>query len=369
MQVYGQRVELGEIENHLNAHPQIERALAIYLRDNSLDKIFVFLQLKTNQTYREKDLREFLSKELPSYMIPHEFFQIDQIPIRGSNKVDYEKLKEMAKNQLALREPDQELERGQKKLSLLSDQELTKEIKTLWIKYLGEKELSDQDSFFDVGGDSILAVELYQSICERFDCSPDPYIFYTKPTIKNIVKTLRESPAKSLQKTQPPLPAKQENLDKQSRIDLKNIKLFFFELFLKAFKFKNKLSSFLGTRGSVRKGPQSPQQKSFLFLKQIFKESYNGLFSIPIEGSIHKEEFKKAVQLLIQSQESLRTLFKGEHQIVLSEEAEDILFYDLRSQNKEEQKENLKKIEDKLLKTSLFLFPTPFVPYSSAQFI
>ena len=356
-QIYGQRVELGEIENCLNTHPQIQRALAVHLRDKGLDKIFAFLLMESHQNYDEKALRSFLSKELPSYMIPHGFYQIDQIPITGSNKADYKKLKDIVQQKLLEREINQSDSKGQKVLSLLNDQELTEEIKALWKKYLGEKKLSDQDSFFEVGGDSIMAVNLYQSICELFDFSPDPYVFYTNPTIKNIVKAIRQSQEENLCEKQANLQDKKDRPYKKTS-SLLSIKSLFFDLFLKAFKLKNKFISFFWTKSSVCKGLQSPQQKSFLFMKQIFNESYNGFFSVPIENPLNLEEFKKALRCLIQSQESLRTLFIGEDQVVLPEEEAEILFYDLTAQTKEEQQDSIHSTEEKLLKHS-FSFSNP----------
>ena len=351
VQIYGQRAELGEIENHLNTHPKVQRALAVHFREKGLDKIFTYIQMKPNQTYDDKALRKFLSKTLPSYMIPHEFQRIDQIPTTGFNKADYKKLKDMAKQKLSDRKLDKIRQKEKKALQLLSDQELTEEIKTLWKKQLGEKTLSDQDSFFDVGGDSILAVNLYQSICERFDFSPDPYVFYTNPTIKNIAKALRQSQKENLQK-KPERPYRKISSNQ-------NIKSLLFQIFLKAFKLKNKLVSFLYAKQSAHKGPQSPQQKSFLFMKQIFNESYNGFFSVPIHSPFNKEEFKKALQLVIQSQESLRTLFIGDLQAVLPEGQAEILFYNLQHQTKEEQKDTIKKTEDKLLKHSFSFSSLP----------
>ena len=93
VQIYGQRLELGEIENTLNSHPQVQRAFVVHFRDSPYDKITAYIQVKKGQNYDEKSLRNFLNEELPSYMMPHKFQKLDQIPITSSNKADYKKIK------------------------------------------------------------------------------------------------------------------------------------------------------------------------------------------------------------------------------------------------------------------------------------
>ena len=368
VQIYGQRLELGEIENTLNSHPQVKRSFVVHFKEDSFDKIFTYIQMKDQKTYNEKALRNFLSEELPSYMMPHGFQKIDQIPTTGSNKVDYRKLKELAREKLF--KPCKVFEGKNLSLSSLNDKELASEVKNIWERYLGEKTISNDQSFFDVGGDSVLAVSLYQSLCEDFSSSLDPYVFYTSPTINNIVKALRQtqgenSPTEEKCKKEQNLSfenfekfiskdktknSKNNFFSKFNILSVQNMKKTFMYLFLKALKLNHKVMSFLYKGSSLSKGPQSPQQKSFAFMKQIFNETYNGYFSIPVQKFFDREEFKQALQLVINSQESLRTVFVGDEQIVLSDYPSEILFYDLKSQSEEEQKKTIKKTEEKLLK-------------------
>jgi len=345
VQVYGQRLELGEIENTLNSHPQVQRALVIHFKQSHFDKIAAYIQPTSQQNYNEAALRDFLSKELPSYMVPHEFQKIDRIPTTSANKVDYKKLKKTARERFTQTYKHDLSEN--KDLNSLSDTELADETKKLWQKYLGNKEFTNHQSFFDSGGDSILAVSLYQSLCERFNISLNPYVFYTSPTINNIVKTLRQTQnEKPLIETS----EKTESFFLFKALSMQDIKKILVKLFLKALKLNNKIISLLHRKPSVKRGPQSPQQKSFIFMKKLFGETYNGLFSVPVQNSFDKEEFKKALQLVIHSQESLRTVFVGDKQIILPDYPADVLFYDLKNKSEEEQKNIIKKTEEKLLK-------------------
>ena len=357
VQIYGQRLELGEIENSLNSHPQVQRACVVHFREKGFDKLCAYIQTKDPQRYNEKELRDFLSTELTSYMIPHEFQQVDQIPTTGTNKVDYKVLKDRAQNRLIDPLSITAIPQEKKPLHDLTDEELTEKIKHLWQKYLDKKQLSEEDSFFDVGGDSVLAVSLYQSLCEYFKINMEPYVFYTAPTIKNIRKALRQSQkGRENQNTEKMKTEREQKQLSQSQTgNYKNIfssRFFqnsFLEIFFKTLKFKNKIMSYLYRTKSIPRGPQSPQQKSFVFMKQIFNETYNGFFSVPVQGHIDKKAFNKVLHLIIQSQESLRTLLIGEEQIVLPEGVEDTLFYDLKNHTDLQQKEIIRQTENKLL--------------------
>ncbi len=369
VQIYGQRLELGEIENSLNSHPQVKRAFVIHFKAGHFDKIKAYIQPADKRRFDEKALRDFLSEDLPSYMIPHEFQQISRPPITGSNKVDYAKLKEAvrlaeerktsrsdAKRSLSPKEKFYESS-APINISLLSDKELSGEIKKIWKKYIGEKKFANHQSFFDCGGDSVLAVGLYQSLCEKFSVPLDPYIFYTSPTISNIVKALRQAQNPTKQTAAQKEKAEiRPALKASSLLDLKRL---WMNLFLKALKLSYKIMALLYTKKSLKRGPQSPQQKSFVFMKQIFNETYNGLFSAPAHKPVNKEEFKRALQLVIRSQESLRTVFAGDEQIVLPDYPPDILFYDLKNQTNESQQNTIKKTEDKLLRESFSFSALP----------
>ena len=216
VQIYGQRVELGEIESHLNKHSQIERAFVIYLEEEALNKICAFIQ---SEKYNEKDLRGFLKQQLPSYMIPHFFYKLEKIPLSSTGKLDYKALQQLAKKNLldlkkdllvrnssseghngnhntidsekkhydrkrkekakndenrnrmgdgshALSNNDEDLWKNeiknQKKefIENSSVEKIEDEIKKNWEKRLNKKDFSKTENFFDIGGDSILAVSL-----------------------------------------------------------------------------------------------------------------------------------------------------------------------------------------------------------------
>ena len=77
-----------------------------------------------------------------------------------------------------------------------------------------------------------------------------------------------------------------------------------------------------------------------------------------------KEKFKQALKLVIQYQESLRTVFTGEEQMVLPELPLDLVTYDLTDQSSKEQKETIDKIEKQMLNTSFSISRLPLFKIS-----
>ena len=390
IQIYGQRLELGEIENNLNRAPNVKRAFVVYIEED-LNKICAFVQ---TEKYNEKKLRDFLKKEVPSYMIPHFFYKIEQTPLSSTGKLDYKHLKELAKQNILDEDIDLQKNNGAKREIIINNrqqsfiensqiEDLETEIKKLWEKYLNRKDFSNTDSFFDVGGDSILAVNLYQDLCDQFDIFLDPYIFYRLPNIEKIAKAVKKAQEEKIKKNLNFVSDFKKTEQEKSNPPI-SFKLIFLRVILKIVKYFNKISSLFYHKDYLKKENQSPQQKYFVFIKRIFNELYNGYFSVPIyfipnktqkdlsqlevfkldssfpvSKKFNKEEFKKALNLVIKHQESLRTVFVGEDQLVLPEFPLDLRIYDLTSQNQEEQQKTIYKIENEMLRYSFAISNLP----------
>ena len=213
--------------------------------------------------------RKFLKERLPSFMIPHYIEKLEKIEITHNQKIDYKKLQ-----QIALQKHSK-LQKADKKDIY---QDTVSKVKSIWIKHLGNTQhIGLDDSFFDMGGDSVMAVDLYHDICHEFNIKKlDPYVFYTSPTIKKLSLEINKA-----QKT-----------DILSSIFLKNtssnttIKEKFSPTFMvfKILKKINQIRSLFHWKKGVKKGPISPQQRSFITLKQLLGVNCNGYFSIPIKG-------------------------------------------------------------------------------------
>ncbi|MGE5343809.1 MAG: amino acid adenylation domain-containing protein [Candidatus Omnitrophota bacterium] len=157
IKIRGQRIEPGEIENHLLKHPEIKEA-AIITRQKGNECYLCAVVIGHSPIHdqhekekKERDLRGFLSSFLPEYMIPSYFIFIDEMPLTPNGKID--------RNALPSLETIHE-----KKYTAPRDKVETQLVQ-LWKDVLGSSHLIGiDDNFFQLGGHSLKAAILVSKI-------------------------------------------------------------------------------------------------------------------------------------------------------------------------------------------------------------
>ncbi len=94
VKVHGVRIELGEIQYHVLAHPGIADAAVVYEQMDSLEgRMLVFLIAARQQAELSRiELKAFLKTRLPDYMIPEHYIWLKAFPIKENGKRDKQKL-------------------------------------------------------------------------------------------------------------------------------------------------------------------------------------------------------------------------------------------------------------------------------------
>ncbi len=90
VKIRGFRIELGEIEKHLLKHDGIKEAVVLAWTEENRDKYLCayIIPGKEEKKCTAIELREYLAKELPDYMIPSYFVQLEKIPLTPNGKID-----------------------------------------------------------------------------------------------------------------------------------------------------------------------------------------------------------------------------------------------------------------------------------------
>jgi thioesterase domain-containing protein len=160
VKVRGYRIELGEIEAQLNMYAGINVSAAITKEVTPGDaRIIAFIECQNNTKIEEEALREHLASALPKYMIPSHFVFIEKMPQTLNGKIDKKTLGGMF--QSSDNEP----------LEIQQHSPQVEEMRTLWKKVIGINTLKDEDNFFDIGGNSLLAVDLSNRVAKHFGTS------------------------------------------------------------------------------------------------------------------------------------------------------------------------------------------------------
>jgi amino acid adenylation domain-containing protein len=146
----GFRIELGEIETALDSHPSVKQAV-VAIRGNSPDdtRLVAYVTFRPQESATGTELRRFLRKSLPDYMLPNVFMELEELPLTANGKVDRRALPAPALEQAGA---DREF------VAPRSDVEKT--IAAVWQEMLSVANVSVRDNFFELGGHSLLAARM-----------------------------------------------------------------------------------------------------------------------------------------------------------------------------------------------------------------
>jgi amino acid adenylation domain-containing protein len=182
VKIRGFRVELGEIESLLLQYPGVREAVVMLQQDPSADKRLVAYVAAKNDL-SAANLRSFLQKKIPAYMVPTDYVLLDSLPLNPNGKVDRKALSEL---ELVRSES------GNRELSYNDMPRGTLEIQLaeIWEELLGIRPIGIHDDFFELGGHSLLAVRMMDQVEQVFGKRIPLTALFEKATIAHIALTL-----------------------------------------------------------------------------------------------------------------------------------------------------------------------------------
>lgn len=149
VKIRGFRIELGEIEAVLHGHPLIRQAVVVAHGNGIGDKRLVAYLASPEERPAIDDLRQFLGRKLPEYMIPAQFEFVAEFPLTLNGKVDRRALPAPQGNRPEL---------GTAFVAPETDAERT--LAAIWQDVLGVAPVGTCDNFFALGGDSIRSIQV-----------------------------------------------------------------------------------------------------------------------------------------------------------------------------------------------------------------
>jgi len=166
VKIRGFRIECGEVEHALSSHGQIAQAVvravehggekqlvAYYVPHNSS---FSFLPLESDS---REELQKYLQTRLPEYMIPQHFVPLDALPLTPNGKLDNQALPTPRTFAFALKSTP----------FVAPSNPLEAQLAALWSVVLGQKKIGIHDDFFELGGSSLLAMQLVSAINKKLN--------------------------------------------------------------------------------------------------------------------------------------------------------------------------------------------------------
>ncbi|MGE5557193.1 MAG: amino acid adenylation domain-containing protein [Bacillota bacterium] len=263
--IRGYRIEPGEIESVLLKHDAVSEAV-VAAREGSGSEKYLCAYLILNEEIGAPELRAYLAKSLPDYMIPSYFVKLEKIPLTPNGKIDRKALPEPDKTihtDAAYEPPGDAVEKA------LAD---------IWQQLLGLERVGVYDDFFEIGGHSLKAANLAARIHKEFRVAiPLREVFLT-PTVRGLAAYLRNATAEAHHEIKP-LRVSEDN-----------------------------------TYAAYPPGcfPTSSAQRRMFIVNQLEGDgiTYNLPATLIVKGRLDLARFIEAFQTLIERHETLRTSFR-----------------------------------------------------------
>ncbi|MCM3623871.1 amino acid adenylation domain-containing protein [Brevibacillus borstelensis] len=219
VKVRGFRIELGEIEATLGQHPQIRETAVVVREDVPGDRRLVaYVVTEAGASYSTKELRGFLQKRLPEYMIPGTYVQLEALPLSPNGKID----------RRALPVPDYANRSMEREYVLPSTPEEACVAK-IWSEVLRTEPIGLGDNFFELGGHSLLATQVISRLNHAFRMEIPLKTLFEAPTVRALAESIAHARQKRQENDAPPIqPAPREQ---EMPLSFAQERLWFFEQF------------------------------------------------------------------------------------------------------------------------------------------
>lgn len=170
----GYRIEPGEIEAVLRRHPKVNDAAVVLQTYAPDDRRLVAYVACGDDGVAEESLRERIRSSLPAYMMPAAFVRLSALPLNRNGKLD--------RSRLPLPDPTA----GGEEAAPRTPTEVV--IGSLFAQTLNVRRVGIHDSFFDLGGHSLQAFQLTQSLRQRFDPELPLSAIFQAPTVARMAR-------------------------------------------------------------------------------------------------------------------------------------------------------------------------------------
>ena len=193
IKIRGFRVECGEIETTLNAHPDVQNAI-VMAKGEAASKYLVAFYTQPEQAnlVTAAKLSAHLGKTLPSHMIPAQYVLLDKLPLTPNGKVDKKVLDTI------------DINTSNKHTYQAPRNDIENQLVEIWQDICDRQDIGIQDNFFDIGGNSLLVMSLVQKIKDKLNVEITINDIFTYPTIEHLLTHIDSHPSgQTLEDEQP----------------------------------------------------------------------------------------------------------------------------------------------------------------------
>ncbi|MFD4672027.1 amino acid adenylation domain-containing protein [Lentzea sp. NPDC058450] len=246
VKIRGFRIEPGEVEAVLVAHPAVAEAAVIAREDGGGKRLVAYV----TGTPAISDLRDHARDRLPGHMVPAAFVVVPEIPLTRNGKLD----------RRALPEPEQE-----QRPYIAPGTDAERVVADVWQEVLRVARVGADDDFFELGGDSILSIQVASRLRSALGADVSPRQMFDTPTVRALAEALRPGETDRIPRLAP----------------------------------------------RPEQAPLSFSQQRLWFLDEFAPGTaeYNVLFAVRLQGDLDTDALRSALAVLTERHEVLRTTF------------------------------------------------------------
>jgi acyl carrier protein len=197
VKVRGFRIEPAEIEDALGRHEGVAMCAVVSRQDNlGQNQLVAYYVGNTPEIPPEpNELRLYLRRKLPEYMVPSRFIPMYELPFTTSGKIDRKAL------------PQPEFPAQAHSASPHSDLTSTESaLVGIWSEVLGVEMIDLDDNFFDLGGHSLMATQILSRTCARLRVDLPLSVFFEFPTIRRLAVAIDDRKKAGAEAVEPRAP-------------------------------------------------------------------------------------------------------------------------------------------------------------------
>ncbi|MDG4764742.1 amino acid adenylation domain-containing protein [Solwaraspora sp. WMMD406] len=289
VKLHGHRIEPAEIEAALSGHPAVGGAAVLY-QATPYPRLVAFVQptgdAADDPVATAAALRRHLADRLPPQWVPARIRPVRALPLTATGKVDRRLLAGLLDEEPPSTEDEVPADGGRRRLPEagaeppLTDTE--RQVAQVWQAVLGVPAVGRDDDFFALGGDSIVAIEVFARLREQFPAAPGPAVIYDHRTLAGLSAAL-DIAAPEVDATPEveatPAPAAAVPAPVDAPYD-------------------------------PRPYPLSPAQRGFLLAEAAAPgSSSTWLARLRLSGRLDRQRFQRAVDIVVARHPMLRTVF------------------------------------------------------------
>lgn len=179
VKIRGFRIELEEVQFVIEQYSTVAQAAVICHEVDRHKLLIAYVIKKRNVILEANELRDYLSEQMPAYMVPSLILFLSAFPLNANGKVDKEALQQSI-----------DLTQIETKHHISPTTYPQKKLAEIFYKTVGIKHIGIQDNFFEMGMNSFSALEIASAIAQHFSIEIPLHVLLTHPTIAALEKEL-----------------------------------------------------------------------------------------------------------------------------------------------------------------------------------